>query len=152
MHSTRPLLLNGHWLRITSCVSKQSLMSPCIITPLKARLTLPAGGDMSRRVLYGDFLAKNFNLKVPFEQYVLYLSCNAGLLLLGRNFFKACHLLEIEACTELAKKLDLHDWGNFKMSRGEACCKACCQVSHTQNCSWCGRANPMACLAVCNAQ
>ena len=142
MRSTRPLLLNGHWLKITSCISKQSLMSPCIITPLKARLTLPAGEDMSGRVLYGNFLAKNFNLEVPSEQYMLYLSCNAGLLLLGKTFFRACQLLEIEACTDLAKKLDMHDWGNFKYQQ------ACCQVSHTQNCSWCGRANPMACLAV----
>jgi len=74
---------------------------------------VPAGEDTSTRVLYSTFLAKKVKLKAPYEQYGLYLSCGAGLAVLGRNLVKASQLLEIQACTDAAKMRDMQVLGKF---------------------------------------
>ena len=74
---------------------------------------MPAGEDTSTRFLYSDFLAEELKLEAPYEQYGLYLSCGAGLAVLTRNLVKASQLLEIQACTDAAKRRDMQILGKF---------------------------------------
>ena len=106
------LLLNGLWFVTLYFPCK--LLSVCVWSPALTALTdLLAGEDKSTRFLYSNFLAEKFKLEAPYKQYGLYLSCGAGLFLLGRNFSRASQLLEVQACTDPAKKLELQELGKF---------------------------------------